>query len=69
MIDILNTTFIGVAFLVVWFHTEAFLEYSNLFKMKRLFKIDEFESIFNDAEEICKILGSIQIAIKKKINN
>ena len=30
---------------------------------------NEFESIFNDAEEICKILGSIQIAIKKKINN
>jgi four helix bundle protein len=32
-------------------------------------KVDEFESIYNDAEEICKILGSIQIAIKKKISN
>lgn len=43
MIDILNTVFIGVAFLVVWFHTEAFIEYCHLFGIKRLFKIDEFE--------------------------
>jgi hypothetical protein len=43
MIDILNTIFIGVTFLVVWFHTEAFVEYCNLFNLKRLFKIGEFE--------------------------
>ena len=41
----------------------------KLLKETGYIKIDEFESIFNDAEEICKILGSIQIAIKKKINN
>jgi hypothetical protein len=31
-------------------------------------KSEQFESLFNDAEEICKIIGSIQIAIKKKNN-
>ena len=41
----------------------------KLLKETGYIKIDEFESIFNDAEEICKILGSIQIAIKKKKNN
>jgi len=43
MIDILNTISIGVAFLIVWFHTEAFVEYCNILRIKRFFKIDEFE--------------------------
>ena len=41
----------------------------KLLKETEYIKVDEFESIYNDAEEICKILGSIQIAIKKKISN
>ena len=41
----------------------------KLLKETEYIKVDEFENIFNDAEEICKILGSIQISIKKKINN
>ena len=40
----------------------------KLLKETNYIKNEEFESLFNDAEEICKILGSIQIAIKKKIS-
>ncbi|MEO9210574.1 MAG: four helix bundle protein [Ginsengibacter sp.] len=29
----------------------------------------EFESLFQDAEEICKILGKIQTTVKSKIRN
>lgn len=29
----------------------------------------EFESLFNDAEEICKILGKIQTTVKYKNHN
>ena len=41
----------------------------KLLKETEYIKNEEFESLFYDAEEICKILGSIQIAIKRKINN
>ena len=41
----------------------------KLLKKTEYIKVEEFESIYSDAEEICKILGSIQIAIKKKIRN
>jgi len=41
----------------------------KLLKETDYIKTEEFESLFNDAEEICKILGSIQIAIKKKNAN
>jgi len=44
MIEILNTIFTGVAFLVVWFHTEALTEYAKLFGLSNLFKITEFEN-------------------------
>ncbi|MCI4443050.1 MAG: four helix bundle protein [Lentimicrobium sp.] len=37
----------------------------KLLKETNYIKSEEFESLFYDAEEICKILGSIQIAIKK----
>lgn len=41
----------------------------KLLKETDYIKIEEFESLFNDAEEICKILGSIQISLKKKNGN
>ena len=41
----------------------------KLLEATEFIKGDEFESLFNDAEEICKIIGSIQITIKKKLNN
>ncbi len=31
--------------------------------------IEQVDSLLNDAEEICKIIGSIQITIKNKIRN
>jgi len=48
MIDLLNTIFTGVAILIVWFHTEAFIEYSKVFRLHRLFKIDEFEKAYEN---------------------
>lgn len=29
-------------FLVIWFETEAFVEYCQLFKIERIFKLDEY---------------------------
>ncbi len=48
MIDLLNTICAGVIMLIVWFHTEAFIEYSKLFGLARLFKIDEFEKAYDN---------------------
>ena len=48
MIDILNSICFGAAFLVVWFHTEAFIEYGKLFRLSKLMKIDKFEQALND---------------------
>lgn len=48
MIDILNSVCFGVAFLIVWFHTEAFIEYGKLFGLAKLLKINEFESALNN---------------------
>ena len=39
----------------------------KLLKETEYIKEDQFESLFYDAEEICKIIGSIQIAVKKKL--
>ena len=39
----------------------------RLLKETEYINQDEFSSLFVDSDEICKILGSIQIAIKKKI--
>ncbi len=39
----------------------------KLLKETAYIKQDEFDSLFYDAEEICKIFGSIQIAMKKKL--
>ena len=39
----------------------------KLLKETAYIKQDEFDSLFYDAEEICKILGSIQISMKKKL--
>lgn len=47
MIDILNTVFTGIGLLIVWFHTEAFIEYSKLLKISSLFKINEFEKAYD----------------------
>lgn len=47
MIDLLNSIFIGVTFLIVWFHTEAFIEYGKLFKLSKILKINEFETAYN----------------------
>lgn len=43
MIEILNTIFAGVMFLIVWFHTEALIEYGKLLGLSRLLKLHEFE--------------------------
>lgn len=40
----------------------------KLLKETKYISKEEFESIYNDANEICKILGSIQISMKNKIN-
>jgi four helix bundle protein len=40
----------------------------KLLKETDYIKTEEFDSLFKDAEEICKILGTIQISIKKKIS-
>jgi four helix bundle protein len=45
------------------------LYWLKLLKETDYIKKEEFESLFYDAEEICKIIGSIQISIKKKSNN
>jgi hypothetical protein len=47
MIDVLNTICTGVIMLIVWFHTEAFIEYSKLFGISKLFKIDKFEKAYD----------------------
>ena len=44
------------------------LYWLKLLKETDYIKEDEFGTLFNDAEEICKIIGSIQISIKKKSN-
>ena len=33
--------------LIVWFKTHAFIEYTSLLKLKKLFKIDKYEEEFN----------------------
>jgi len=48
MIDLLNSIFISVAFLIVWFHTEAFIEYGKLFKLSKFLKLQEFENDYNN---------------------
>jgi len=40
----------------------------KLLKETEYLNKEEFESLFNDAEELCKILGSIQIKVKKDNN-
>ena len=35
--------FYAVFFMHIWFDTDAFLEYSKLFRLKRTFKIDSWE--------------------------
>lgn len=47
MIDILNSIFIGVIFLIVWFHTEAIIEYGKLFRLSKPMKINDFETAQN----------------------
>jgi len=41
----------------------------KLLKETGYISINEFESIYNEAEEICKILAKIQITIKSKLIN
>ncbi|MFA9190983.1 four helix bundle protein [Flavobacterium sp. FZUC8N2.13] len=41
----------------------------KLLKETEYISKNEFESIFNEAEEICKILAKIQITIKNKFMN
>jgi four helix bundle protein len=48
--------------------TRETIYWLKLLKETDFIKIEEFESLNNDAEEICRILGSIQISMKKKIN-
>jgi hypothetical protein len=43
MIDILNQISLIVFILIIWFKTEAFLEYASLFKIEKLFKINQFK--------------------------
>lgn len=48
MITPLNTVCISTTFLILWFHTEAFVEYTKLFRLHRLFKVSEFEEDFKN---------------------
>jgi len=38
-----NYIFISILLLIVWFKTDAFLEYVKLFRLSKLFKVDKFE--------------------------
>ena len=38
-----NYIFSNILLLIVWFKTDAFVEYSKLFRLSKLFKVDIFE--------------------------
>jgi hypothetical protein len=42
-IKIINQIFWSLFFLTIWFKTEAFIEYSKLFRLDGIFKIDNYE--------------------------
>lgn len=48
MIDVLNGGCLGALILLVWFETDALLEYAKVFYLNKLFKINEYEKCINE---------------------
>jgi len=48
----LEFIFFNVLFLLIWFKTEAFLEYSKLLGLTKLFRIDKFEKLKSEDFEL-----------------
>lgn len=48
MIDVINNSCLVALILLVWFETDAFLEYMKIFYLNKLFKINEYEKRVNE---------------------
>ena len=48
MIDIFNGSCLAALILLIWFETEALLEYAKVFRLNKLFKINEYEKCLNE---------------------
>ena len=48
MIEIVNSSCLGALILLVWFETDALLEYAKVFGLNKLFKITEYENLVNE---------------------
>lgn len=46
--NFVNTICFSTVTLILWFNTEAFIEYSKLFKLTKIFKIDQFEEAYKN---------------------
>ena len=49
---IINLIFFITLILIIWFDTDAFLEYCRLFKLTRFFKIKEFNKAYENNFEL-----------------
>ena len=48
IIDIFNGSCLAALILLIWFETDALLEYVKIFRLNKLFKINEYEKCLNE---------------------
>lgn len=46
--NFVNTICFSTVTLIIWFNTEAFVEYAKLFRVANIFKIDKFEQAYKN---------------------
>jgi hypothetical protein len=63
MIDLLNSIFLSLFILFIWFKTDAFEKYCKLFRITRLTKIDNFNE-YKKINPVAEYLNFLRINYK-----